>query len=44
MLHGKYQNYTQADISALRSAGYQEPFLNVQQGITRYVEQMLKQP
>ena len=44
MLHGKYQNYTQADISALRSAGYQEPFLNVQQGITRYVEQLLKQP
>ena len=44
MLHGKYQNYTQADISALRSTGYQEPFLNVQQGITRYVEQLLKQP
>jgi len=43
-LHGKYQNYTQADISALRSAGYQEPFLNVQQGIARYVEQLLKQP
>ena len=38
MLQGKYQNYTQADINALRSAGYQEPFLNVQQGIARYVE------
>ncbi len=43
MLQGKYQNYTQADISALRSAGYQEPFLNVQQGIARYVERLLKQ-
>ena len=44
MLQGKYQNYTQADIDALRSAGYHEPFLNVQQGIARYVEQLLKQP
>lgn len=43
MLQGKYQSYTQADIGALRSAGYQEPFLNVQQGIARYVEQLLKQ-
>jgi ADP-L-glycero-D-manno-heptose 6-epimerase len=44
ILQGKYQNYTQADIDALRSAGYHEPFLNVQQGVARYVEQLLKQP
>jgi ADP-L-glycero-D-manno-heptose 6-epimerase len=41
-LHGKYQSYTQADISALRGSGYAEPFLNVEQGVARYVEQMLK--
>ncbi len=43
ILQGKYQSYTQADIGALRSAGYQEPFLNVQQGVARYVEYLLKQ-
>jgi ADP-L-glycero-D-manno-heptose 6-epimerase len=41
-LRGKYQSYTQADISALRSSGYAAPFLTVEQGVSRYVEQMLK--
>lgn len=41
-LKGKYQSYTQADISALRGAGYSEAFLTVEQGTARYVEQMLK--
>jgi len=41
-LRGKYQSYTQADIDTLRNAGYAESFLNVEQGVTRYVEQMLK--
>jgi ADP-L-glycero-D-manno-heptose 6-epimerase len=41
-LRGKYQSYTQADISALRNSGYAEPFLTVEQGTARYVEQMLK--
>jgi ADP-L-glycero-D-manno-heptose 6-epimerase len=41
-LIGKYQSYTQADISALRGAGYSEPFLTVEQGTARYVEYMLK--
>jgi ADP-L-glycero-D-manno-heptose 6-epimerase len=41
-LRGKYQSYTQADIGALRDIGYAEPFLNVEQGVARYVEQMLK--
>ncbi len=36
-LKGKYQSYTQADIRALRAAGYAEPFLNVEQGVARYV-------
>jgi ADP-L-glycero-D-manno-heptose 6-epimerase len=41
-LQGKYQSYTQADIGALRNTGYEEPFLTVEQGVSRYVEQMLK--
>ncbi|MDD4963925.1 MAG: ADP-glyceromanno-heptose 6-epimerase [Gallionella sp.] len=41
-LKGKYQSYTQADIAALRSAGYDAPFLTVGQGVERYVGQMLK--
>jgi len=41
-LRGKYQSYTQADIGALRESGYAEPFLSVELGVARYVEQMLK--
>jgi ADP-L-glycero-D-manno-heptose 6-epimerase len=41
-LRGKYQSYTQADIGALRDSGYTEPFMTVEQGVARYVEQMLK--
>jgi ADP-L-glycero-D-manno-heptose 6-epimerase len=40
-LRGQYQSYTQADIGALRNSGYAEPFLSVEQGVARYVEQML---
>jgi len=40
-LKGKYQSYTQADMSALRAIGYKEPFLNVEQGTTRYVNYLL---
>ena len=35
-LTGKYQSYTQADLTALRAAGYGEPFLTVEQGVARY--------
>jgi ADP-L-glycero-D-manno-heptose 6-epimerase len=41
-LRGKYQSYTQADISALRATGYNMPFLSVEQGVERYVQHMLK--
>ena len=40
-LQGKYQSYTQADISALRGSGYDAPFLTVEQGVTGYVEKLL---
>jgi len=36
-LVGKYQSFTQADVGALRAAGYSEPFLPVDDGVGRYV-------
>jgi ADP-L-glycero-D-manno-heptose 6-epimerase len=36
-LRGKYQSYTQADMHRLREQGYVEPFLDVEQGVGRYV-------
>lgn len=40
-LRGKYQSYTQADITALRDSGYAEQFLTVEQGTANYVKYML---
>lgn len=37
-LKGHYQSYTQADISALRAAGYHKEFQTVEQGVKRYME------
>ncbi|MFO1199465.1 MAG: ADP-glyceromanno-heptose 6-epimerase [Burkholderiaceae bacterium] len=37
-LKGKYQSFTQADITQLRAAGYAAPFMSVQQGVRRYVD------
>ena len=39
-LKGKYQSYTQADITNLRAAGYAAPFLTVEQGVTRYIDKL----
>jgi ADP-L-glycero-D-manno-heptose 6-epimerase len=36
-MRGKYQNFTQADISALREAGYEAPFLSVEETVESYV-------
>ncbi|MGN8112277.1 ADP-glyceromanno-heptose 6-epimerase [Paraburkholderia sp. 22098] len=36
-LRGKYQCFTQADLTKLRAAGYDAPFLTVQEGVDRYV-------
>ncbi|HKA45539.1 MAG TPA: ADP-glyceromanno-heptose 6-epimerase [Burkholderiales bacterium] len=41
-LKGKYQSHTQADIATLRSAGYEMPFLNVEQGVARYCQKLLE--
>ncbi len=36
-LKGKYQSYTEADISKLRHAGYKAAFATVEEGVTQYV-------
>lgn len=41
-LEGKYQSYTQADISALRQAGYEQEFASVEQGVGHYLDWMDK--
>jgi len=43
-LRGRYQSYTQADISALRAAGYRARFLTVEQGVARYCQKLLRKP
>ena len=40
-LRGKYQHYTQSDIGILRRAGYEEPFLAVEDGVRRYCRALL---
>jgi ADP-L-glycero-D-manno-heptose 6-epimerase len=41
-LKEKYQSYTQADLSLLRQAGYDAPFLSVEEGVSRYVRWLLE--
>jgi len=36
-LVGRYQSFTEADISALRSAGYEAPFKTVEEGVKLYM-------
>jgi ADP-L-glycero-D-manno-heptose 6-epimerase len=40
-LVGKYQSFTQADLTALRAAGYAAPMASVEQGVQRYVERLM---
>ena len=41
-LKGKYQSFTEADISALRAAGYTKDFLTVEEGVSRYVGRLIE--
>ena len=41
-LEGRYQSYTQADMAALRGAGYAGSFMTVEEGVRRYCERMLE--
>lgn len=42
-LREKYQSYTQADISALRTAGYADNFLSLEDGIARAAQEWQKE-
>lgn len=41
-LKGKYQTFTQADLSALRNMGYEDEFTNLETGVKSYVEVLKK--
>jgi len=41
-LKDRYQSYTQADISALRAAGYDAAFFAVEEGVARYCQALLR--
>jgi ADP-L-glycero-D-manno-heptose 6-epimerase len=42
-LRGKYQSYTESDISRLRAAGFDRPFATLEEGIRRMVAQSQSQ-
>lgn len=42
-LKGRYQSFTQADISKLREAGYTAPFKTVEQGVKAYLDWLNEQ-
>lgn len=41
-LKGRYQSHTQADLTRLRSVGYDKPFLTVQEGVASYTKSLLQ--
>jgi ADP-L-glycero-D-manno-heptose 6-epimerase len=43
-LVGKYQCFTQADLTALRAIGCDHPFVDVATGVQRYVDWLAEQP
>jgi ADP-L-glycero-D-manno-heptose 6-epimerase len=43
-LAGKYQSYTEADLSRLRAAGYGAPMQTIGEGVPRYVERLISGP
>lgn len=43
-LQGRYQSFTQADMAKLRQAGYQAPFLTVEQGVKQYLDALAATP
>ena len=39
-LHGKYQEFTEAGLSNLRSAGFTEEFMSLEEGVQQYYQQL----
>lgn len=42
-IRDKYQYFTEADMSKLHAAGYNEPFYSLEEGVANYVQQYLKE-
>ena len=40
-LAGKYQSFTEADLTRLRAAGYAAPMHSIDEGVPRYVERLI---
>ena len=43
-LAGKYQSFTEADLTRLRAAGYRAPMIDAEDGVARYVERLISLP
>ena len=43
-LEGRYQSFTEADMSKIRQAGCDQPFLTVQQGVKEYLDALAASP
>jgi ADP-L-glycero-D-manno-heptose 6-epimerase len=43
-LAGKYQSYTEADLTRLRAGGYRAPMIDAEDGVARYVERLISLP
>ena len=43
-IRARYQYFTQADMSKLRTAGYVAPFTSIEEGVKKYVQEFLSKP
>ena len=43
-LVGKYQSFTEGDLTRLRASGYRAPMHTVEEGVARYVERLISKP
>ena len=43
-LAGKYQSFTEGDLTRLRAAGYRAPMRSVDEGVPRYIERLISKP
>ena len=43
-LRGKYQYFTQAEVSKLMAAGFPRPFVSLEEGVKQYVDWLERQP
>lgn len=41
-LVGRYQSFTEADLTRLRAAGYDREFISIEKGVPRYMEELAK--